>query len=239
VPDQQEMVARALGVAAAGYLQRAVREGDVIGISWGHALNAMVSAVQSQPTRGTHVVQLIGGLGPPEAEVHATSLSRKLAQQLGSKLTLIAAPGIVDSRKVKRAILSDSHVRTAMELFSKMRMAFVGIGAPTPDSLVVRDGTIMSESRLEDLRRKGAVGDIALRYFDVQGAPIHSDLDERVIGITLEQLRRTPLVVGVAGGPLKDEAVRGALSGKLVDVLITDHALAQRLLEAGRGTPGR
>lgn len=230
-PAQQESVVKELGAAAADHLQRTVREGDVIGISWGNTLNAMMTAVQLNPTCGTHVVQLIGGLGPPEADVHVTSLCRRLADLLGSKLTLIDAPGIVDSRRVKSAILSDSHTRAAFDLFPKMRVAYVGIGAPTPDSVVMRDGTIMSPQDLEGLRSNGAVGDIALRYFDIRGNAIRSELDERVIGITLDQLKRTPVVVGVAGGPNKDDVVRGALAGRFVNVLITDHALAQRLLD--------
>ena len=53
----------------------------------------------------------------------------------------------------------------------------------------------------------------------------------RTIGINLKQIRRLPRVVGVAWGEHKLDAIRGALRGKLVSVLITDRATAEALLE--------
>jgi DNA-binding transcriptional regulator LsrR (DeoR family) len=229
-PDSQIAVSRDLGFAAANYFQRTVRNGDLIGISWGTTLSAMVKALQPMNPHGTRVVQLIGGLGMPNAETHATSLCQRLTQLLGSELTLLHAPGIVDNQMIKKAILSDSHMQKVMDLFSKINVAYVGIGVPTPESVVMRDGTIMSQADLENLFSLGAVGDIALRFFDKNGIPIQSELGERVIGITLEQLRQLPRVVGVAGGPKKRSVVHAALEGRLIDVLITDNQTAQELL---------
>lgn len=230
-PNSQEAVSREIGIGAADYLQRTLRDGDTIGVAWGTTLSAMVNALQPNSASDVHVVQINGGLGPPEAEVHATYLCRRMSRVLNGNLTLLPAPGIVDSQEVKKAILSSRHVRSALELFPKINVAYVGIGAPTPTSVVMRDGSIMSQEELDDLLSKGAVGDITLHFFDKNGGPIHSDLDARVIGVTLDQLKQIERVVGVAGGPEKDAVIRGALVGGLVDVLITDHALATRLLE--------
>ncbi len=128
-------------------------------------------------------------------------------------------------------ILSDSHVRRAFDLFSQITVAFVGIGAPTPDSVLMRDGTILTRQEVNNLIHKGMVGDIALRFFDVNGQPVSSEVDQRVIGISLDQLRKVRRVVGVAGGPEKVTVLRGALRGELINVLITDHVTANRLLE--------
>jgi DNA-binding transcriptional regulator LsrR (DeoR family) len=94
----------------------------------------------------------------------------------------------------------------------------------------MRDGSILSWEEMDSLLKKGAVGDIALRFFDETGHPIENDIDGRVIGITLEQLRRIRRVVGVAGGPQKANVIRGALRGGLINVLITDQITAQQLL---------
>jgi DNA-binding transcriptional regulator LsrR (DeoR family) len=87
------------------------------------------------------------------------------------------------------------------------------------------------------------VGDFNLRYFDAAGKALASELDDRVVGLALEDFRRIPHVVGLAGGAAKLDAIRGALAGKLVNVLITDHLTAQRLLEdehpEDRGEPSR
>ena len=57
-------------------------------------------------------------------------------------------------------------------------------------------------------------------------------LDDRVIGIGLEQLRRVPRAIGVAGGPGKTLAIRAALLGGWINCLITDRFTGQRLVEA-------
>ncbi|HEY63533.1 MAG TPA: sugar-binding transcriptional regulator [Caldilineae bacterium] len=229
-PTSQEITTREVGIAAAEYLQRMLRDGDVIGVTWGTTLHSMVAALQPLALRDVHVVQLLGGLGPPESEVHATELCRRLARLLGAGLTLLPAPGIVDSLQAKEAILSDSHVQRAFEMIDRVNVAFVGIGSPTPTSVVMRDGSILTQEELQELRRRGAVGDIALRFINAEGEPIRSDLDNRVIGITLDQLKRIKCVVGVAGGPEKEAVIRGALLGGYLKVLVTDHITAMRLL---------
>ena len=70
----------------------------------------------------------------------------------------------------------------------------------------------------------------ACGIFDGEGRPVASALDQRVIGVTFEQLGRIDRCVGVAGGPRKYEAIRAALLGRWVNVLITDHVTAERLI---------
>ena len=87
-------------------------------------------------------------------------------------------------------------------------------------------GNIFSEKELEALGERGAVGDVCLRFFDAEGRPVASDVDRRVIGVTLEQLRSIDRSVGVAGGERKYEAIRGAVLGSWVNVL--DHGPPHR-----------
>jgi DNA-binding transcriptional regulator LsrR (DeoR family) len=230
--DPQLVISRELGSVAAGYLGRSLHDNDLIGISWGLTLHHMVTALKPVESKGVQVVQIIGGLGQPEAESHATDLCRRMARALGARLTLLPAPGIVDTLRTKEAFLSDLYVQRAQDLFTRLDVAFVGIGAPTPDSVMMRDGSIITQAELETLLSRGAVGDIALRFFDNFGQTIQTDVDPRVIGINLDQLAQAKRVVGVAGGPEKHEAILGALRGGLVDVLITDSVTAQSLLDS-------
>ncbi|TRZ48606.1 sugar-binding transcriptional regulator [bacterium] len=229
--DSQNSVSHELGIAAASYFQNTIQHRDIIGLAWGSTLSAMVNTLQPMEVKDAHVVQMIGGLGMPESEVHATSLVRQLTRLLNSKLTLLNAPGIIDNVNVKEVILSASYMQAVLHLFSQINVAYVGIGAPTKDSVVMRDGAIMSQADLDALLKKGAVGDIALRFFDIEGQPVISELDARVIGISLEQVKKIPRVVGVAGGPQKHEVVCAALKGGFIDVLITDEQTARFVLE--------
>jgi DNA-binding transcriptional regulator LsrR (DeoR family) len=93
----------------------------------------------------------------------------------------------------------------------------------------VRDETILTQSDLDEAIANGAVGDIANRFIDADGQPVQVELNERIIGIDLDQLGKIPRVVGVAGGSNKIAPIRAALRGKLIDVLITDQATAEAL----------
>ena len=233
--DSQDAVSRAVGQGAAGYLVRALEPRSTIGFAWGSTLRYMAGALTTQRFPGVQLVQIIGGLGQPEAEVHATELCRSVSRSLGCRLTLLPVPGIVRDQRTRRALLSDIHVQRAIEAIDRLDLAFVGVGAPTPDSVTMRDGSIISQAELDSLLRRGAVGDIALRYFDAEGRGVASEIDDRIIGISLEQLKDGPRVVAVSGGPDKVPAIRAALRGGLIDVLVTDSVTASRLLETADG----
>jgi DNA-binding transcriptional regulator LsrR (DeoR family) len=232
--NDQAVVCRETGVGAADYLLRVVRPRDRIVISWGGSLLGMVNALRRHPHRGLDgvlVIQGLGGVVDPSRDTHSSELARRLAHFLGGRAMPLPAPGVAGNRAARNAFLRDAHVARVLDAARAADIAFVGIGAPRQDSILVRDGSIVRWEELEALKRRGAVGDINLRFFDRNGKAIVSDMDERVVGIALEDFHKIPHVVGIAGGAAKLDAIRGALEGKLVDVLITDHVTAQRLLE--------
>ena len=90
---------------------------------------------------------------------------------------------------------------------------------------------ILSEEELGQLETLGAVGDIALRFFDIDGCAVKHEICDRMIGLDLNQIKKIPRVMGVAGGDEKFEVIQAALRGKLISVLVTDDHTATRLLE--------
>jgi DNA-binding transcriptional regulator LsrR (DeoR family) len=230
--DGDEQVVRELGAAAAFYVESTVRSGDVIGISsWSATLLAMVDALHPVATiRDTRVVQILGGVGDPAAAGHATHLIRRLAQLLQGDAAFLPAPGIVGSAEARDVLLEDTFVIEAMALYDQVSVALVGIGAVEPSGLLASSGNVFSPQELTTVMAAGGVGDISLRFFAATGEPIASPLDRRVIGIELEQLKRVPRSVGVAGGRRKVAAIRGALAGGWLNCLITDRLTAERLL---------
>jgi DNA-binding transcriptional regulator LsrR (DeoR family) len=228
----EHQVARDLGAAAAYYLETTLRPADVIGISaWSAALLGMVDAMHaSRRCRAAGVVQILGGVGSPSAEVHATQLTRRLAQIVGGPATLLPAPGVTGTGEARRVLMRDPFVREALARFRSITVAVVGIGAIQPSRAIASSGNVFSARELRQLVALGAVGDICLRFFDAQGRPVASALNERVISIELAELVKAGRVVGVAGGRRKLAAIRGALTGQLINVLITDLSTAELLL---------
>jgi DNA-binding transcriptional regulator LsrR (DeoR family) len=222
------LLRRQIGAAGATYFARTVQSGDTVGLAWGTTLSAMVQAMAPLPTEGVRVVQTLGGIGPPAAEAYAAELVRRLAQLIGAAPVLFPVPGIVATNEVRAALLEDAHVQAALQYFDRLDTIYVGIGAVRSNTTLA-DGGAIPPGTVDALLGAGAVGDVALRFFDAAGQPVRSALDERILGITLQQLERVPRVVAIAGGLEKVEAIHAALRTGIVDVLITDQIAAEEL----------
>lgn len=119
-------------------------------------------------------------------------------------------------------LLKDPYIAASLAALEQVEVALVGIGDLEPSKLLAASGNVFSAKELESLQKLGAVGDICLRFFDAQGRPVQSKLDERVIGMSLPQLAKVQRTVGLAAGPRKVKAMRAALGAGLVSVLVTD-----------------
>jgi DNA-binding transcriptional regulator LsrR (DeoR family) len=176
------------------------------------------------------VIQGLGGLGDPNKEVHAADLTRRLAQVFRGEAVLLPTPAVAGTREARDTYFEDPFVRHILEQAQSANLAVMGIGAPRLDSILMREGRIVTTQDLESLNNKGAVGDLNLRFFDKNGKIVQSNFDQRVIGLTLDEIQGIERVVGVAGGSAKVSAIRGALAGQLVDVLVTDQITAEHVL---------
>ncbi len=231
--DDEKVVIRELGAAAAYYVESAIQQNEVIGLSsWSSTLLALVDRLHPVPRKaGTRVLQILGGVGNPSAEIHANHLTARLADLVSGTAVFLPAPGIVGSDAARQVLLDDPYVHQAMGLFDQVSLALVGIGAVKPSSLLAASGNIFSQAELDLLHENQAVGDILLHFFDRDGKPVKTFLDNRVVSMGLEQLRKVERAIAVAGGRRKYEAIRGALRGRWINILITDRFTAERLVE--------
>jgi|SRR5579859_429552 len=231
--DDEKVITRELGTAAGYYIESVIKPNDTVGISsWSSTLLAVVDAMHPVPRKPEiRVLQILGGVGNPSAEAHATHLTGRLADLVGGKAMFLPAPGIVGSEAARQVLLDDIYVQQALEMFNQVTLALVGIGAVQPSSLLAASGNIFSEEEQNMLSSYKAVGDVLLRFFDGDGKPVKTFLDNRVVSMSLEQLRKVDRAIGVAGGRRKYAAIRGALRGRLINILITDRFTAEQLIK--------
>ncbi len=229
--DSPEIARRRIGQAAARYLQGTLQNGDHVGIGWGRTLYDAISALEPpRPLRIT-AVPLIGGLGQiaPVFQVH--ELARMLAQAFGGTWQNFYVPALVESDEMAASLLRSTDVKQVTALWHKLNVAVVGIGnADLSSEIQMLFVNYLDTGAQMRLRNARAVGDICVRFFDVDGKPC-PDAVRGVVGIPLEQLHKTRRVVGVAGGASKVEAILGALRGRHVDVIVTDETTARGVLE--------
>lgn len=232
--EREEAILASVGHAAAHLVETTLGAGEVIGISsWSASLLRMVDGIHPlRRVAADQVVQVLGGIGNPAVQAHATHLTTRLARLTGAQPQLLPAPGVAGTAAARRALLADPYVRATTERFQRVTLALVGIGAIEPSRMLANSGNVFTADELALLRERGAVGDICLRFFNAQGVPVRTALDERVIGMSLDELRAVPRIVGIAGGARKVPAIRGAMLGRHVNILVTDRFTAGRLLSA-------
>jgi len=231
--DRDGAIMARIGEAAAHLLEVTLAPGEIIGVSsWSQTISKMVENIHPlKSAQAKYVVQTLGGMGDPSVQTHATQLTTRLARLTGAEPKLLPVQGVTTSREAKLLMQADPFVRETMDLFGSITLAIVGIGAVEPSELLARSGNIFSSRELSDLAEAGAVGDISLRFFDRNGKPVKTPLDDRVIGLPLEDLERVDRVIALAGGSKKTDAIAGALRVGVIDMLVTDKFTAQRLID--------
>lgn len=229
--DRSETTLTSVGRAAAMALTRALQPNMTIAISWGRGVEAAIVEVQNETFPGLRVTQLMGGLSSITSSVSAEELGRTLAQNLHAQFVPLLSPAVVSNSKTRNTLLNESSIDQVLEIARESNIALVGIGSRgSPSSEEVLKQFNLSKSLHETVSRNYA-GDISARFYDSQGRAVSAEVDNRVVGLTLEEISNIPLVIGVAAGVEKALGVLGASRAGLIDTLITDVACATEVLK--------
>ncbi len=221
---EPESIQDALGQAASQLLEEIVTDNDFLGFTAGRTLDATARHL-TRIARCDLVA--LGGVAGPVRE-HGIEIIRRVARISGGHSYPIFAPLFIQNRDAAASLRADPLIKDAFRRFSRVTKGVVAIGSWSPPESQLYDAT--AEAGLaEQLVAKGAVGEVCATIFDRDGRTI-TDTDPLSIAITADELRRIPEVIAVAGGPRKSDAVRAALRSGLISSLVTDTALATRLL---------
>ncbi|MCI9271110.1 MAG: sugar-binding transcriptional regulator [Dorea sp.] len=226
--DSQEDTEKALGNAAAGYLQYLIKDGDIVGVSMGTTLYHMVSAIEAPKAEDVTFVPLIGGMGRLRTELHAGSLAEKLSRMFDGAFVPLHAPARVSGRQIREELMKEESLLSAIVLFGKLDVALVGIGYPNEHSAIQATGYFKA-NELESLIKRRAAGELCMQFYDDAGDTAPFRGDNNVVGIDIHRLRKVPRSVGIAGGTDKLPAILGAVRGRYINTLITDVGCARAL----------
>ncbi len=227
--DHPDAVRHDLGTAVAGFLKEIVNDGDIIGVSWGTTLPFVINNLGNCSKQRVTVVQLNGGVARSYLSTQAGAVVEGLVQAFGAVPYMLPVPAIVDSVELASAISADSNVKQTLDLGRRARIALFGIGRVSHQSVLVKAG-YFRHGEYEELLNKGAVGDICSRYFRLDGSIADTELYNRTVGISLEELAAKEYSIAVANGEEKAEAILGALKGGYVNTLFIDECAARKCL---------
>lgn len=231
IAGPEHLTRRMVGRLGAQMLRGVVREGAVVGIGDGASVGAIAEALDDDVTPiDATLVPLTGGYWSPGPEREPF---RRIADAFDAQSRGLMAPGLLDDAATKRALEAHAGVRTVRDLWDHLDVALVGIGGPSWTSAAV------GRPIMDRLAEAGAVGEMLIAPFDIDGRFVCPELRERTLAFDARRLGRVPMSIGVGSGERKVGPILGALRTGTLGVLITDVATAEAVVGLDRATPRR
>ncbi|MDZ4044493.1 MAG: sugar-binding domain-containing protein [Rhodoglobus sp.] len=224
--DGSEAVARQhVAAAAADLLSQTLRDGEILGISWGRTLSAMTETLPSLPS--VSVVQLTGTVGS-NFEQSPVEIVRKVALNSGGSAHPIFAPMVVDNAATAAALRQQPDVAQAMRMFDDVTTAVLALGSWDPVESQLAEA--VPDAQRRELLERGVVAEVAATLIARDGSLVAPDFADQCLAVTADQLRTIPRVLLVAAGDRKATAARAVVRAGLLTGIVTDRVLAEALL---------
>ncbi len=219
-----------MGEMAATYIHKQLKPRQIVGISWGKSIEQTIAALKPAPYLNLEVVQVIGGILVQNPVINIPRLLGTMVEKYGATGIALNAPLLLDSPEACQLIKQQPAIAYALDKARKADLIMTGVGGVNKDTLSYLWSGIDTEREFEPLRERGAVGFMCAQAFDIHGKPCFPEFNQRVVSLTLEELRQAKNVVLVSGGAGKGAAMLGALRTGIINVLVTDLACVREII---------
>lgn len=223
VPGDSEASAfskRELGRAGAKALLSVMGNEDIIAVTGGSTLAAVAEQL-TQPSsahvKRTWFVPARGGLGE-SMEFQANTVASTMAKSVGAQYRLLHLPDLL-SEDAYQSLVQDVNIQEIVQIIRQSRIIVHGIG----DAMEMTRRRKLDSATVEAIRADGAVAESFGYYFNDKGAMVHKMM---ILGLRLEDIMNTEIVIGIAGGKSKATAIHAVLRFGQEDILVTDEAAA-------------
>ncbi|RKL67247.1 RNA polymerase subunit sigma-70 [Salipaludibacillus neizhouensis] len=231
--EDDQRIKQYLGQQAADFLDSIIEDNEIIGVTWGTTMYQVAKELKPKKMNNVRIVQMKGGVSHSETNTHANEILYMFGQAFHTIPHHLPLPAIVDHVVVKQAMEADRYIKNILELGQKATIAMYTVGTVKTESLLFQLGYFKGEDT--QLISEKSVGDISSRFFDGTGEICSKELNSRTVGIELSELRKKKYSILIAGGAHKLAGIRGALTGKYANVLVTDVHTAKELAKENKG----
>ena len=200
--------------------------GSTLALSWGNTLNQVSENLTPMAIQDVEVVQLNGGITHISENRVSDDILLNFARNLSGSAKSLNVPSLLGEPFIASALKRDPRTHSLLEKARHANIALFAIGSVGLDSVLVEAGFFTAKSYQEDVVDKGYVGDVCSHYLLPDGRYVADDLYNRVVGITLDELKVIPTRMGVAVGVKKARAVLAALRAGLITDLYIDEQMA-------------
>lgn len=230
--DHKSTLLNKLGQVASEELVQHLKPDCIVGTSWGTAISATVENLHLEnPIQNLRVTQLVGALGARIKEYDGHAIVRRLEDKLDAEGIYINAPFLVEDTRTAKSLMQNKSIKESLSISSQADLALCGIGSSDLQSSSYFLADYVSYDEMIAIQNAGAIGDVCGRFFTIEGKNTAIEFQDRMIGISLTNLKNIPIRIGVAGGPKKVQPIIGALKSRLINILISDTATVTEVLK--------
>ncbi|WP_159544759.1 sugar-binding transcriptional regulator [Streptococcus halichoeri] len=231
-PDDrpEDLLSRAAKTCAELFRQL-VQDGDKVGLAWGSSLSRTIDMIDPKMMKHVEVYPLAGGPSHINISYHVNTLVYRLAKIFQGKSDFINAMVVQENKAIRDGIVDSKYFANVKNSWNHIDVALVGIGGTPQSGIESQWLDLLNKQDVNMLKAEAAVGEMCCRFFNKDGQLVANDLQERIIGITLEQLIQVPKTIALATGTMKAEAILAALKTKAINYLVTDCATIHRILQ--------
>lgn len=219
--QSKSQVNASVAEAASMYIGERLDQNTFINIGYGDTPSRILNNLATLAEQPITCISLTGGV--------SYYLPDTRSNVFNAKLHLIPAPLLASSAEMAAALREEASVMELSRMISLSKMTVVGIGAMHESATIFKSG-ILNNNDFLYLSMQGAAGDLLSHFIDSEGRLLDTPIEQRLISTPLSKLKELPNVIGVAAGDSKVEAIRAALKGQYLDVLITDDRTAAQLV---------
>ncbi|NTW72057.1 MAG: sugar-binding transcriptional regulator [Eubacteriaceae bacterium] len=230
VSEEEKDVKKTLAKEAAKYMMRVLKQGMLIGVSSGTTLAEVPRYIINNKNNDFTFIPMVGGNGQYIPNIQTNNIALSFAKVFKGSSKILHAPSMVENIQNKKILVEDPGIKSVLDLTKKLDMAVMGVGSSTLQSTVKMVTEFISHEELDQIKDKGAIADLCNIFVDKDGKGDRFESNQRIIGIELDDLRKVPLRVAVAGHASKFEAIKGIVHTNLINVLITDINVARKLV---------
>lgn len=216
--------------AVLDYLSANLKNGMNVGVNYGSTLANVFHNAPKIVQKNINVVQLVGGVNLNNIAYQSEEVGREFARTFGGKLYSLYTPNLVGTKELRDMIMNDPSSKEIMDMYSSLDFNVVAVGTIHKRDILLTEGYISKEEH-DSIQQKGVVCDYCFRFLDVNGNIVDHDLENRVTGISTNELKKIPVNLCVSFGKEKVLSIIAAINGGYINRLITDEETAIALAD--------
>jgi len=209
-------------------LDRIVKPGDYIGVSWGYSLGIISEYIELKQKNNISVIPIIGSLGVIEEGINSNVIAKNFAHGFDGVSYLINSPAVLESIEAKKVMENEESNKRIFELSKKINLAIVGASDLGPMSSLHKFSNYNSDD-FKYLTSLGVEGVVNLSSIDKNGNVVPNMVDRRTITLSFDKLRKVKNVILIAVGERKKEVMKAALKSGIISILMTDETTARSI----------